>query len=47
MTDKECIEKIEAIAREYFDDEDGFGYMDKVIDILEEYNRSNTFNTSV
>ena len=41
MTVTECIEKIEAVTREYIDDEDHWGgyFMEKIIDILREYNR--------
>lgn len=45
MTDKECIEQIEAIARAYFEDDDASGcdQMEKIINILEEYNRGKLF----
>ena len=47
MTDKECIDKIEEIARDYVNDEDHWGsyFMEKIIDVLEEYNRKGVFVT--
>ena len=47
MTDKECIDKIEEIARSYVEDDDdnhwGDYFMEKIIDVLEEYNRKGVF----
>ena len=47
MTDKQCIEKIEDIARDYTtntDDDKGADYfMERIIDVIEEYNRTNIF----
>lgn len=39
MTIEECIAKIEDVAREYLTDKYRSEYMDKIIDIIEEYNR--------
>ena len=47
MSDKECIIKIEDIARDYSADTGDTHwadwYMEKIIDVIEEYNRTNIF----
>ena len=45
MTDHEFKEKIEEIARDYADDEDHWAghFMEKIIDVIEEYNRGEIF----
>jgi hypothetical protein len=45
MTDKEFIEKIQEIAHEYYEDTDHWTsyFMEKIVDVIEVYNRENTF----
>ena len=47
MTDKECIARVEEIARDYSTNTDDSHwadyFMERIIDVLEEYNRTNIF----